>query len=316
MKKIVLGLLFVSYVSPLYAQRDSLWSNGGFFQFNFNQVALSNWAGGGENSISGTMLLNYYLNYRNRDSTVRWENIVDMGYGLTRLSESGIRKNEDRIDFHTRYSLKATKRLNYSVVLSFRSQFAPGYKYPNDSIVISQFMAPGYVTLSLGLDYKPNNYLSVFASPATGKITVVGNQNLADQGAFGVRPALRDAAGNIVRAGNNVRSEVGAYLEARLKKGIMKNIQLQSRLTLFNNYTDQRRISNRKNVDINSETALNMKVNEFIAASLFIQFIYDDDINISVYEDVDGAETLVSTGPRLQFKQTLGIGFSYRFDRK
>jgi hypothetical protein len=290
------------------------WSWRGFFQVNFNQIALANWVAGGENSIAGTALTHYDFNYKNDDSTTRWENAIDLGYGLTRLAESGVRKNDDRIDLNTKYSKKATGKFNYSAIASFKSQFAPGYKYPNDSVVISKFMAPGYIIVSIGLDYRPNGYLSIYLSPATGKGTFVMDPALSDAGAFGVDKAVFDADGNKIRSGSRFRPEFGASLEARFKKDVMQNVNVQSRLNLFNNYTDKN-ISNRRNIDLNWETAINMKVNQYIAASLIIHMIYDDDIDIPVTRTVDGVRVSTTTGPRLQFKQALGVGFSYKFGR-
>jgi hypothetical protein len=321
MKKTIACLFyFLSFPFLLPAQDTTSapaiqhWVTGGFFQLNFNQVALANWVGGGENAISGTTLTNYYFNYHNNDTTTRWENTINLGYGITRLAESGVRKNEDRIDVNTKFSKKATGKFNYSAIGNFRSQFAPGYQYPNDSVVISKFMAPGYVTISMGIDYKPNAYFSLFLSPATGKGTFVMDPALADSGAFGVEKAIFDADGNKIRSGRSFRPEFGAALEARFKKEIMKNVNLQSRLNMFNNYTD-RNIANRKNIDVNFENAVNMKVNEYIAASLFIHMIYDNDIKTPVTREIDGVKTKTTVGPRLQFKQTLGVGFSYKFGK-
>jgi hypothetical protein len=173
-------------------------------------------------------------------------------------------------------------------------------------------MAPGYVILSLGLDYKPNKYFSIFLSPATGKGTFVLDPVLADSGAFGVEKAVFDADRNKIRDGRRFRPEFGAALEARFKKEVMKNVNVQSKLNLFNNYTD-RNLPNRKNIDFNFETAVNMKVNQYIAASLFINMIYDNDIKTPVTRKVDGIDKKITVGPRLQFKQSLGVGFSYKF---
>ncbi len=325
MKRTLICIVYISLLSsalPTMAQ-DTLatikpvvkhWTWRGFFQFNFNQIALANWVAGGESSIAGTALTHYDFTYRNDDSTTRWENSLDIGYGLTRLAESGVRKNDDRIDISTKYSKKATGKFNYSAIASFKSQFAPGYKYPNDSVVISKFMAPGYLIVSIGIDYRPTSYVSVYLSPATGKGTFVMDAALSDAGAFGVDKAVFDEQGNKIQPGSRFRPEFGASLEARFQKEVMQNVNLQSRLNLFNNYTDKN-ISNRRNIDLNWETSVNMKVNQYIAASLIIHMIYDDDIDIPVTRTVDGVRVTNTTGPKLQFKQALGVGFSYKFGR-
>jgi hypothetical protein len=63
-----------------------------------------------------------------------------------------------------------------------------GYNYPDDSTKISDFFAPAYLVLALGLDYKPDAYFSVFLAPVTEKFTFVTDQVLSDAGAFGVTP--------------------------------------------------------------------------------------------------------------------------------
>jgi predicted metal-dependent phosphoesterase TrpH len=91
-------------------------------------------------------------------------------------------------------------------------------------------------------------------------------------------------------------------VEARFKKDVMQNVNVQSRLNLFNNYTDKN-ISNRRNMTLTGETAINMKVNQYIAASLIIHMIYDDDIDIPVTRTVDSVRVSTTTGPRYNSKQ-------------
>ena len=42
------------------------------------------------------------------------------------------------------------------------------YNYPNDSVIISNFMA-SYLLFAAGYDYKLKDWLSIFIAPATGK---------------------------------------------------------------------------------------------------------------------------------------------------
>jgi len=80
----------------------------------------------------------------------------------------------------------------------------------------------------------------------------------------------------------------------------MENITVSSRLSLFSNYAN-----NPQNIDVNWETLIELKVNRFISATIATHLIYDDDIAI---QDRDG-----NTGPRTQFKEVIGVGFSYKF---
>ncbi|MBK8927730.1 MAG: hypothetical protein IPM74_17965 [Crocinitomicaceae bacterium] len=81
---------------------------------------------------------------------------------------------------------------------------------------------------------------------------------------------------------------------------MMENITITSKLSLFSNYAN-----NPQNIDVNWENLIEFKVNKYISATLATHLIYDDDIDIT---DADG-----NTGPRTQFKEVIGIGFSYKF---
>ncbi|MDX5321325.1 MAG: DUF3078 domain-containing protein, partial [Bacteroidota bacterium] len=105
----------------------------------------------------------------------------------------------------------------------------------------------------------------------------------------------------------NFRQEIGAYLILNANYDVAKNVNLQTRLDLFNNYSDENK-PNRKNIDVNWENHLNMKINKFLSTTFFTHLIYDQDILINL-QDRPGEK-----GPRTQFKQVLGIGISYKFE--
>ena len=86
----------------------------------------------------------------------------------------------------------------------------------------------------------------------------------------------------------------------------MENIKFTTRLELYSSYNN-----NPSNIDVNWENRIDMKVNKFISVSIITELIYDDDINIAVDRDDDGV--MDGSGPRVQFKETLGVGLSYKF---
>jgi hypothetical protein len=222
-----------------------------------------------------------------------------------------MRKNEDKLELNAKFGKKAKGKFYYAGLMNFRTQFAPGFNFPDDSTIISDFMAPAFLSLALGFDYKPNDWFSLFLSPATGRSTFVLNQSLANAGQFGVKPAIRDSSGNIVAEGEKIRLEFGAYLRARLQKDVAKNVSIISNLQLFNNYTDP--ISEqRQNIDVNWETILLIRANKWLTTSVFTNLIYDHDVQVPVKRIVNGVE-VDGTGPRTQFKEVLGVGISFKF---
>lgn len=300
MKKIMITLFLVLALTTTKSQTDTTtyWKSSGNAQLLLNQASFTNWAKGGDNSYSGTALLNYNITYN--DSITIWENKFNFGYGLISTEENGIRKNEDKIDILSNYSYKFTDKLFYTGKLNFKSQFTEGYNYPNDSTVVSNFFAPAYLILSAGVTYKPDDNFSFYLSPATGKVTFVNDTALSNAGAYGVEK------------GQSSRFEFGAYASVDYKVALMENITFVTGLDLFNNYTDPN-ADNRSNIDVNWENSLNMTVNKYITVNVFLHMIYDDDIAIPLYEKIDGVKTQTGVGPRLQVKQTLGLGFSYKF---
>src|SRR5665648_900355 len=154
-------------------------------------------------------------------------------------------------------------------------------------------MAPAYVTLSLGIDYKPNKIISFFVSPLTGKMTIVSDDDLSAMGAFGVDP------------GEKARYEIGSFVKMELKTEIMKNVSLQSKIDLFSNY-----LNKPENIDVNWDLLINMKINDYFSANLISNLIYDNDIKIAIDENKDGI--IEKSGPRVQFKEMFGLGLSLK----
>lgn len=308
MKKLVTILLvfttFISFSQEEETAPESKWKKGGMASLTFNQVSLTNWAAGGQSSISGNVFFNLFANYKDEKQT--WDNTLDLGYGLIRNNSQPFVKSDDRIELNSKYGRNINKDWYYSGLLNFRTQFAPGYNIPNDSVLISDFLAPGYILLAIGVDYKPSDNFTLMLSPVTSKTTIVNNQTLADAGAFGVEGAVYDALGNRTTAGKMIRNEVGAFLKMMYKKDIVENVNFQTKLDLFSNY-----LNNPQNIDINWETIVTMKINKFLSANLNTHLIYDDDIDIAVDNNDDGITDAV--GPRVQFKEVFGLGVSFKF---
>lgn len=290
MKKILIILLFAPMLSFAQEQADTVkyWKRSGILTANFSQVSLTNWASGGQSSMSGVFMMNYLANYK-KDS-LSWDNYIDLRYGFLKEDAKDITKSSDKIEVNSKVGYATGGGWNYAASVNFKSQFAPGYNYPrtpNDKL-ISQFLAPAYINLALGMDYK-SEYITLFLSPATGKFTIVNNDELSAAGEFGVDP------------GKKFRAEFGGSVRFGAKKEIFKNVTAQTKLDLFSNY-----FHNPQNIDVDWTFLLTMKVNEWLAATLLTQMIYDDDIKIL---DKDTQKS----APMVQFMEMFGIGLSFKF---
>jgi hypothetical protein len=298
MKRILSILTLTLFAGMLYAQEsaDTLWKYNGVISLNFSQMALSNWAAGGEQSIAGNGRITLGANYLSRESDVSWDNEMILGYGMIQQGDDPVRKSDDKIDLSSKIGLEAGGNWNYAGLLSFGSQFTEGYANPGDEnrTKISNFLAPGYLNLSFGMNYKPSETFSVFLAPIAGKMTFVMDDELSAEGAFGVDP------------GEITRAEVGGFVKIAWSTSLMENIKLNTKVDLFSNY-----LENPQYVDVNFDLLLNMKVNEFISASLITQLIYDYDIKFDIVDETTGA--VIGFEDRIQLKELFGVGFTYSF---
>jgi len=296
----------LAFIKLSTAQSDtSYWDKGGNFSLKAAQTSFNNWAQGGENSVAINSSLHLFAKW-NKDKH-SWESAFFADLGSQKLGNKDFRKADDRIELVSKYGYKASKKWNYAALFNFKTQFSNGYKYDdNDSaIYTSTFLAPAYLNLSIGMDYKPNKHFSFFASPISAKFTYVNDTALANAGAFGLDPAKIDADGARVSS-NKLRSEAGAFIKVAFEKDLMENVNLNTKLELFSNY-----FKNPQNIDVNWEVILNLKVNDYLNAQIKTQLIYDDDIMIDYDSNNNGL--VDKKGPRTQFMEFIGIGFAYNF---
>ncbi len=289
MKNTLLTICMFAGLTSLFAQIEttSYWTKKGNTSLNFSQSQLTNWSAGGQSSLTALGLFNYSFNYK-KDKHI-WDNSLNLALGYSHLGDEKFMKTDDRIEFNSLYGKNATEKLFYSTAFSFKTQFVDGFDYKVDSTTpISGFFAPAYVTLGLGLEYKPYSWLSMNFSPLTARLTFVTVKALSDSGDFGVDP------------GKQVRFELGMKAWVKMEKEIFKNVTLSSKLELFSDY-----LKNPERIDVDWQASLNMKVNKWLSANISGHMIYDDDIMIT---DKEGKK-----GPRTQFKEVLSIGLSYNF---
>ena len=270
------------------AQKDSTlgWHFFNTGTLSFTQSSFTNWATGGENSLAMNGMVLSGFNYKSNEYI--WDNGLLMAYGMQKQGDKELRKTTDKLEFNSKYGYHAIKNWYYSALVGFMTQFDRGYKYDDDAgtkTLISNFMAPAYINIALGMNYKPSKEFSLFIGPLSGRTTVVNDTSLSIN--YGLDP------------GDKTRNEFGGSVKANLNKNIMKNVNLVSQLVLFSNY-----VENPQNIDVDLQMLFTMKINKFLTATLNLQFIYDDDIMIT---DTDG-----NTGPRLQVKEIFGLGLSYK----
>ena len=285
-------------------------SFNGAYGLSINQLALSNWAAGGESSWAGRAFTNFNLIYHIR--TFEQKLTGNFAFGIARFADRRIEKQDDKIDLTYSLTFDSKTQWNLSMVATFNTQFANGYKYPNNSTLISGFFAPAYLTVSAGYSYKSKDErFQIFMSPMAGKVTFVMNQELADKGSFGVKKGYYDQD-SIWIPGEHIAPALGINVITNYKQPIGKNITYTTLLNVFYNYAEHRD-DDRLRLDVNWENNFNFSITKYLSTILFVHLKYDHNTTFPVYETIEGVETVVNNVPKLQFKESLGIAFIHRF---
>lgn len=261
------------------------WKRGGLFSFTLSQGSLSNWAAGGDNfSLAANSYFNYFLFYKHDRQS--WDNNIDLNLGYVNTTSSGGRKNDDRMDYISKYGYKidSTGKWYLSGLFNFRSQFFDGFNYGvTPAELSSSFLSPGYFILSVGFDFKPTDKFSLFISPLTSRWTVITKNALSDKGLYGVPKGAHSI------------KEVGSFITVNYSTVIAKNIGYKGRMDLFSNYS-----VDPQNIDLFMTNQLTFKINKYFSATYSLDLIYDD--NVRLFGSSNDA-------PGLQTKSLIGIGY-------
>jgi len=270
-----LALWFILLNAMVFAQNDTVqtpdsdWKRGGVAKLLFNQAAFSEWASGGQNSISLSFHTDYDLSYSKNGW--RWDTKFLGDFGLTKLSGTTfLRKTNDRFDLQSFLGKEFSDTWSYSTVFGVKTQFARGYKFGQDAngnetrTLRTHFFSPVYIKLGVGLYWKKSKNLWVNIAPFTQRLTLVSRKFTMDL------PEGKEYFG--VRKGDNHRFELGASVNALYKFSPMENMTLEQRLGLYSDYLDKA-----ENVDVDYQIAAELEVNKYISTNLILQLVYDDN---------------------------------------
>jgi len=263
-----------------------IWKTGGVFSLNITQGSLSNWAAGGEKfSIAVNSLLSTYAYYKKDRHS--WDNLFAWNLGYVKTTSLGTRKNDDRVEFTSKYGYALNPKLNLSGLFNIRTQFFKGYDYPDDTTktYTSNLFSPAYILLTPGLDYHPVKNLSIFLSPIAARWTVVTVDSLGEK--YGVP------------AGKTADFQFGAFASIAYMANLGKVLTYTGKLDLFSNYKH-----NPQNVDLYMTNLFAAKITKVLAITYSLTLIYDDDVR----QFGDNG-----TSAALQVQSLFGVGLLVKF---
>ena len=313
MKRILLLALFCLVLNPTQSfskdsiasdstkteKQNSKWEIEGILNLNVNWLnTTKEWQSGANKNITLRTDLTIYANKKIGNFTSN--NQAQIIYGWIK-DDQGDRKNADQLWLRSvlsrPFKLSNAKWLG-SGEIDFRSQLQPGFKYTkNGDETIktkeSEFLSPATIKLGIGATYRRNEHLNIMVSAIQGKITVVLDDSLSAK--YGLDE------------GKYSRSELGLGVNVQvLNWAPHKNINYQGNLAIFTPYKEM------NHTDINYNSDLKFKFNDFISLSLNTQIIYDHDVKFT--EETEG--TVTRAYPALQVLNNLSLAFSLDWSNK
>jgi len=266
---------------------DTSWTSEFSAGLNFNQAAFSgNWKSGGINSVAFGSIIAGKANYAKDRMT--WDNEMELLFGIVSNEGEGSRKSNDRIFLDSKVGYKMSENWSSYFSLNFLSQFAEGYNYNEDGTktLISGFLSPGFLTSSIGFEYKPNQEFALRLSPFSPRFTFVTNENLY----------LTVPENYGVPIGQTVRTEwLALQIYATYDKNITETFNIKSRYQLFANYETL----DWDTVDHRLDVTLTAKITNLINVTLTSINLYDIDQD-----------------PGIQYSQALALGILYKVSNK
>lgn len=273
--------------APAAEKDTTFWQSEFSAGLNFNQAGFSsNWKAGGVNSVAFGSLVAGKTAYRKEKFS--WDNELELLFGIVRNEGEQIRKSNDRIFLDSKLGYQLSERWSAYFSANYLTQFAEGYAFNNDGTksLISKFMAPGFLTSSLGLEYKPNETFFVRIGPLSPRITFVTDSEIINNvpSNYGVLP------------GEKVRLEwLAMNVFASLDKDLSENFNLKTRYAFFANYETL----SFDTIDHRLDLTLTAKITDIINVTFTGIALYDLDQD-----------------PGVQVSQALALGILYKVGSK
>ena len=332
------------------APKPSNWTNSLKTNINLGQTGLTNWAAGGDNTVSLAAFIDGNANWKKGD--MFWNNRLQLDYGFLYASSKPIlQKSTDRIYLESKWGYKTEKmkKFYFSANFDFKSQFTSGYDYNTPESLVdgdgnqltgtalrqawrnarglkSGFLAPAYTNLALGIDYTPTKWLSLNFAPLTGGYVIVKDADLRKSYSMKEKKSttaekLAEAEADLAAAATPEEVKAATLALGNLYRAAKFEFGAQFKADAKVNINDKFSYSTQVVVfvnyldinhcpRINWDNRIDWKLAKYFSLTLATNLIYDDQILIKNKQYPDGKKGLV------QFKESIAFGFTYTIASK
>ena len=334
-------------VAPEEVKPD-YWTESLKTNIKYGQTTLTNWAAGGDNTVTLQAFVDGNANYKKDD--LFWNNRLQLDYGFVYASSKPIlQKSDDRIYLESKLGYKNAEMRNFSFSANydFKSQFSTGYDYLTPAVpdgyesledlkhkdkinlwkdarkVKSGFLAPAYTNLALGIDLKPWKWLSLNFAPLTGGVVIVRDEGLRKNFGMELKDPYKDASKMSPETLEKFDADMASgdqdligkyYRGARFEFGAQMKADIAVNVNENFKYTSQlvlfsNYLDKPQNMRVNWDNRFDWKLAKYFSLTLTTNMIYDD--KVLIFSDTDGL-----TKQRVQFKESLLFGFIWTWSGK
>ena len=275
---------------------------------------------GGDNSIAAVATAHLLHNFKKGEFVI--ETVFDAKLGYNRMKietdtetgeETGIWfKNQDEFMISTAPAWQFSKNWSFGSIITFRTQFANGYKARNAQEPdnrLSSFMAPGYLDVSLGMTYTcPNEKfpIKIHMSPIAMSSTFVESEwvrNYFDDKDPDTGRLLRTGKAYGVPVDKTSLYEGGSSIQIDFDKTFGKNGVVRYRTTLYSFYGWISNLSGQSDPKVDPtvrwENTIDIKATRYLSTNFYFQMFYNK-----------------AQCTRVQTQTLLSVGLTYTFKNK
>lgn len=269
------------------------WTAGAKFQIQASQNYISkNWYKGGESNLAVNLYAMGYCNYDNRKG-LQWNNKLEWKLGANSTGSDSLRMigvNDDLLRLNSKLGLKAFKSFYYTAEYDIQTTLFNSYR-PQTYVRSSGPLSPIRMNLSLGMDYKFKEKLSVFLSPVSYKLVFV--TDTTHHPSVGATETIPYIIG--ITDGSRSINQLGALVRIGWEHKFTDNIEMEVKFSFFGNY-----VGAKKGIETDLEVIGNFQINRFLSAKVSLNPRYD-----STVAPAHGGK------PKLQFRELISVGFNY-----
>jgi hypothetical protein len=259
MVKYIIVLMIAASLIAIADEPDTTnynkWIPKGTAGFNLSQIAFSDWAQGGENSITYSLVGNFGVSYETVSNV--FTNSLKATYGQTKINDNDFMTNDNEIFMETIFAYKFGWPVDPYISNTLRTSITPGYKIEDGSQVqVVQFFDPGYLTQSIGFRYEKLGWFKNRLGFAVQEIFANKFTNFTDD------PDTPNEQ-------ETFKFETGLEYGQEIEVTVMENILMQSKLLLFTRFEDM------GIWDVRWDNVFTAQVNKYINVNLNVILIHN-----------------------------------------